>query len=205
MSDQILGYNGSPSAFWEPGVNWNQAGQPITAPSDGTIHRLGFWLGRDYYLAPARLALWDQATGALLAYSDQFGVTQYSPPLRYEMEITPVQVSAGQVLLVGVWWPSDGEHQARYGWASGGSWAAKSVSGITGISGDSAQSGHVSGFAYLTPAAPPPPPPPPPSGGGVKVRRNGVWVAANVHVRRNGVWVDANVKVRRNGVWVLTE
>jgi hypothetical protein len=118
------------------------------------------YVGRDYYLAPVRLALWDAATGALLGYSEQFGVTQYNP-LKYEMDIAPVTVAAGQQLLVGCWWPADGDHQARYGWASGGTWYAKSIGGIGSMSGASAQNNaHVGAFAYFTETPPPPPPPP---------------------------------------------
>ena len=194
----ILGdYAAGPNVY-TPGAYYNQIGSAFTVPETGVLTRLGALLSNALGVATARLCVWDASSGALLAQSGTFTVDwgTWPPCGRFEMDISPLSVTAGQAVVLGFWATSDGTWPTSIECETSGAMRLRMQgNGGPGSFASYATAAYTAdAYAFLTPSAP--------TGVTVKVRRGGVWVDAPVRIRRGGAWVDATaVRIRRGGSW----
>jgi hypothetical protein len=199
MADYVIGYNWQLGSYFQPGYTQNQETFLATVPAGGTISRIGAWLrayaggggGANVY---AKLAVWD-AAGAILGQSAGFWVGS-SAFAKYERDLsTPIRVSSGQQIYIGVWWSVEGQGDVLLiPIEAGNNFYAKVAGGsgpVTMYDGPGTLYAYrLNTYVIVTPGAI------------VKVRRGGAWVDAEVKVRRGGQWVDPErIAIRRSGSW----
>ena len=201
----ILGNYDQLANIYQPGPSTNQWGQNFTAPAAGTITRLGALVGDQGFedIQNWTLAVWNPYAGhgEVLAQSalqvETFPNLGGPHVFRREADLlTPLVVTAGQVVRLGWEWVATGLTEIAFGQQAGsGPMYYRSVTSSSvpvTFAGGSDTSGILNAYAFFYPSG----------GTQMKVRRSNVWVGADVKVRRSGVWVPpTSIKVRRSGGW----
>lgn len=168
----------------------NQEAEDITLPTGRIrITRLGGWIGGWNDSPRVCLTIWDPATGAVVAQSVQFSVSNQGAAadghvVKYVADlVTPYEAVGPAILRVGFTRHRDDAHQVSTGATS----AAGHEHGRGGYPGG--------GFASI-------------DGGYAENRRIGMWIDDYVPIRggwvyRGGAWIRADeMLVYRSGAWV---
>lgn len=208
-----LGATTKPSSSWHAfssSSETNQEAEELTIPTAIRVLELGQWVGGWSGTCRVSLSIWDATgsrpllgrTATITAANEGAGGPSGGNVALYTGELlTPVELSAGDRVLVGFSrHPSDGHqvslgsstsgphYHGRYG---GSTWDADDPFADAGGSyeeSDRRIGAYIADYEELATAY---------------VRRSGVWVRADsVQVRRSGAWVNATaVQLRRSGAW----
>lgn len=208
-----IGDTSKPSGGWHSYTGDSQVQQEaelLTMPVHGRIERIGAWIGGWSGTCRVYLCVWDPYSLAILSSVGPFTVANrgVGGPAGgnvdlVEADIPPINMTAGQLFLVGFDRHGADGHQISVGGTGGTHYEGRhggSGSAWPGLfaiaSGGPAPVTRRSG-AYVARYVPLP---------GAKAYRSGAFVDATiVQVLRSGVWTDATVQIYRSGVWTDAE
>jgi hypothetical protein len=182
----------------------NQEAEDITLPAGRIrITRLGGWIGGWNDSPRCTLTVWDSTSGAVLAQTGQFSVTNFGDAAegrvaKYVADLTtPLEADGGAILRVGFTRNRDDRHQVSTGMITPAGHmhgrAAYPLGGFAEIDGGYAENRRIGMWIedYVTIR-------------GAWVYRGGAWLRAEaVYTYRGGAWVEVDtVSVYRGSTWI---
>ena len=175
----------------------NQQGNRHSVSERIRVTELGAWIKGWNGSATYRHMIW-RHDGAILYQSPSDTVSSAGVGTGNLSKVTrnvspPLELDAGDDIVVGFWWAWGDGLQTGYHNSGANHFDKSSSSGVSGMNGASqhGSTGPIGAWAEYVPIA------------GAWVRRSGAWERADsVSVRRGGAWEEVDtVSVRRSGSW----